>query len=285
MRVVAWNCGKAAARKLPVLLDRLKPDVAVISECSDEATLLKHADLPECSMAWVGRDPSCGLAVLAFGGWTAELDEDARTRVEGMEWACPARVDGPTPFRLLGIWADNSTRRRPATEAVRALEDWFVPGRSMVAGDFNNDTFWNKGGDERDHTVTVELLRDQGLSAIRNELPTYHQNKNPEKPYILDHVFVPGTWGVRGFEVGSLEQWTTLSDHAPIIVDLDVPACCPSCGVQAAVPIIYGLPGPELFEAAVRGELMLGGCEPEQPNAACTACGVQWYDSPQRSAM
>ena len=230
VKLVTWNCAKKARDKVPVLIERFAPDVAVISECCDEASLRSELGLlmPECSMAWVGRDPSCGLAVLGFGPWRVELDEDARALVSGMEWVCPVRIDGPAPFRLLGVWADNSTRRRPATEAVSALGEWLVSGPSVVAGDFNNDIVWDKGGDERDHTVMVNLLSARALQVVPNTRPTYHQAKNPEKPYILDHVFVPKQWPVGRIEVGALEEWTSLSDHLPLSVDID-----PGSGVGA----------------------------------------------------
>lgn len=52
------------------------------------------------------------------------------------------------------------------------------------------------------------------------------------------------------------------------------PPTCPQCG-GAPVPIVYGLPGPELFEEAERGEVALGGCVvwPDRPLWRCTACG------------
>lgn len=34
---------------------------------------------------------------------------------------------------------------------------------------------------------------------------------------------------------------------------------CPTCG-QTMVPVVYGLPGGGAFEAAERGEIVLGGC-------------------------
>lgn len=53
---------------------------------------------------------------------------------------------------------------------------------------------------------------------------------------------------------------------------------CPACGEQTLVPIVYGMPGYELFEAAERGEVRLGGCIVgiDQPSTACTSCGGQW---------
>ena len=54
---------------------------------------------------------------------------------------------------------------------------------------------------------------------------------------------------------------------------------CPRCGA-ASVPIVYGLPSYELFDAADRGEVALGGCMvlDEQPTRACRGvdCGLEF---------
>ena len=49
---------------------------------------------------------------------------------------------------------------------------------------------------------------------------------------------------------------------------------CRRCGGQTT-RIAYGYPGPEMWEAAERGEVVLGGCviAPGQPRRRCTACG------------
>ena len=36
---------------------------------------------------------------------------------------------------------------------------------------------------------------------------------------------------------------------------------CPKCRSDRTVPILYGYPSHEAFEAEERGELILGGCE------------------------
>ncbi len=36
---------------------------------------------------------------------------------------------------------------------------------------------------------------------------------------------------------------------------------CPACGADF-IPVIYGMPGPDLVEAEERGEVILGGCVP-----------------------
>jgi hypothetical protein len=48
------------------------------------------------------------------------------------------------------------------------------------------------------------------------------------------------------------------------------------------VPIVFGYPMPETFEAAERGEVVLGGCviDGNEPTARCPHCGtdLQWTD-------
>ena len=50
---------------------------------------------------------------------------------------------------------------------------------------------------------------------------------------------------------------------------------CPRCGQAITpVPILYGYPSNEAFEASMRGEIRLGGCVvgEESPDYACPAC-------------
>ena len=53
---------------------------------------------------------------------------------------------------------------------------------------------------------------------------------------------------------------------------------CPVCG-EVGRPLLFGLPSPEGFEAAERGEFALGGCvlPPEPVNAVCPQ-GHRWYE-------
>ncbi len=54
---------------------------------------------------------------------------------------------------------------------------------------------------------------------------------------------------------------------------------CPECGAVAVVPIAYGHPVVETFEAADRGEVMLGGCcvTDHDPQWGCTACKARFF--------
>jgi rubrerythrin len=50
---------------------------------------------------------------------------------------------------------------------------------------------------------------------------------------------------------------------------------CPRCGATVTLlPILYGYPSHETFEAYERGEIQLGGCvvTDDDPEFACPAC-------------
>jgi len=49
------------------------------------------------------------------------------------------------------------------------------------------------------------------------------------------------------------------------------------------VPIVYGLPGLDLFERAAAGEVVLGGClvDDGQPTWQCLDCDQSWARRPR----
>lgn len=52
------------------------------------------------------------------------------------------------------------------------------------------------------------------------------------------------------------------------------PTVCPECGKPTVVPVVYGYPGPAMFEAVERNAVILGGCVvPGRYSHGCTACG------------
>jgi hypothetical protein len=59
------------------------------------------------------------------------------------------------------------------------------------------------------------------------------------------------------------------------------PARCTRCDGSAIVPIVYGLPGGALIDAAGRGEILLGGCIVGPQEWACLDCGYAWPLPPE----
>lgn len=54
---------------------------------------------------------------------------------------------------------------------------------------------------------------------------------------------------------------------------------CPHCDSERIAAFVYGLPAHETMDAADRGEVILGGCDPSPFTAGCFECGSIWSDS------
>jgi exodeoxyribonuclease-3 len=243
MRLVAWNCNMALDRKLDALRS-LRPDVAVISECAEPARLGRRIDLRRLGgdPVWIGRNPNKGLAVLAFKDYRVTLD---RRYDPALEFIAPVQVRGPADFGLLAVWAQNAsggnTRKDqpgPLPLALARYRDIFGDGPAVVAGDLNNNVFWDKPGWAMNHAGTVAALEALGLvsayHAARGEpqggerTPThYWRDRKKDGPtYHIDYIFIPRGWAgrLREMRVGRFAKWcgSGLSDHVPLVVDVEV---------------------------------------------------------------
>ena len=108
----------------------------------------------------------------------------------------------------------------------------------MVAGDFNSSAVFDKqtrGG----HTQLVAHLESIGLMSASHhhfnekhgaeKLGTYFQHNRPTLPYHLDYIFHPHAWAeVSRVEVSEPAAWLELSDHVPVVLDVEQAAGKPA---------------------------------------------------------
>src|SRR5262245_45664945 len=243
MRLVAWNCNMALHRKLAALLT-LKPDVAVLSECASPLRLAARlgASALGCEPVWIGANPDKGVAVLAFNGYRARLVEEVYRR--SRRFIAPVRIDGPLAFNLLAVWAQNFSdgirrKRQPGPLRLALTRDYrgfLGDGPAIVAGDFNNNIFWDRPGYLINHAHTVTLLEKYGLvsayhhargeaQGAEREPTLYWRDRLKAGPtYHIDYIFLPRAWAadIREMHVGDFEDWcgAGLSDHVPVVVEI-----------------------------------------------------------------
>lgn len=240
MRLVAWNCNMALHAKVDGLL-ALRPDIAVVSECAEPARLRQRcrSSWIEGEPVWIGRNPHKGLAVFTFNGYAARLSKQYHP---ALRYVAPVHVSGPRSCNLLAVWAPGvGLRKRQLGPTLRAMTRYreFLGARAaIVAGDLNSNTIWDKPGWRRNHSTKVRFLEEKfGLvsawHAVRGErhgeesVPTlYWRDRTKDGPtYHIDYVFLPAPWIARArVEIGTFETWCGpgLSDHAPVIVDLEI---------------------------------------------------------------
>jgi exodeoxyribonuclease-3 len=243
MRLVAWNCNMALHRKWEALL-RLKPDIAVISECAglEKLQLRGSTDWIEGEPVWIGENPNKGLAVFAFNGYSARLHEPYHPT---LRYIAPVCVDGPARFNLLAVWAQNASggvlRKRqcgPLRRALTKYREFLSAEPAIIAGDVNNNAIWDRPGWRINHMTKVAILQKMGLLSAYHELngephggetfPThYWRDRRKDGPtYHLDYIFLPQDWlpAVQEFAVGTFEDWcgSGLSDHVPVVVEVNI---------------------------------------------------------------
>jgi exodeoxyribonuclease-3 len=169
MRLVFWNCNMAFHRKVDALM-RLKPDIAVISECADPDTLVKRGapEFDDDTCTWIGTNRHKGLGVFSFNGFRVRRHERFHPT---LKYILPVNVSGRAAFNLLGVWAQNAsagiTRKKqlgPLRLALSRYLDFLTSGPSIVGGDFNNNAIWDRPGWRINHMTKVRLLSQLGLT-------------------------------------------------------------------------------------------------------------------------
>jgi exodeoxyribonuclease III len=221
----------ALIRKMPSLL-ALKPDIAVVQECSKKSV----DDLRSLGLSgvWFGANPNKGLAVVCGKGWNPKV-----VGIPFGKWVVPVQIHGAVDFSLLAVWACPVGTKRADNyigEVYRCLvkyASWFSKALPVVAaGDFNSNVQWDANRPGRNHTEVVRLLEGCGLTSSYHThhdekqgaetRPTYYFYRHQDRPFHIDYVFVPKGWRLRSVEVGSFQEWGHLSDHVPLVVDVRI---------------------------------------------------------------
>jgi hypothetical protein len=248
MRLVVWNANMAVHRKLDTVLQRLQPDVLVLSECAAESTLAAKypGPAPWTSMSWTGKvpeppkNPDKGLAVMTFGNYRIQATRPVEPM---MEWVVLTDIAGPLPFSLIAVWAMNhrasNIKAFPQSnpQPAAALNTYWAEGSgpTILAGDFNHNVSWDPGmAHAKQHARTLDAAKRAGLASAYHHhfgeqqgdesTPTLHWRGAGAKTYHIDYAFIPDAWlpRLREVSVGSKHEWidSGLSDHVPVVVDL-----------------------------------------------------------------
>lgn len=231
MRIVTWNCKSGLDNKADALLS-LGPDVAVVPECTEKSAL--SIRLRGYEALWFGPNPlKKGLGVFCRKGWSIRVLPQPQHK-----WIVPLEIDGPTPFRLLAVWACVSKIEGvrdyigQVHHALLSHPEWFDGTPVVLAGDLNSNKIWDKKRRVGNHSDVVEMLAERGLVSGYHEFfgeeqgmesrPTIYLHHHANRPYHIDYVFIPQEWASRlkTVEVGAFAQWSKLSDHCPVTLEI-----------------------------------------------------------------
>lgn len=233
LRLITWNCNMAYRKKAHCVL-KYDPDIVIVPECENPANLKfpPGTALPD-NMIWKGRNPNKGLGVFSYSGYQFKIHESYDPAYRNIIPIVVTRKK--VSLTLFAIWAYNKEDRgyEYIGQVWKALDHYAAllsSKRTILAGDFNSNTIWDKPRRTGNHTHVVDLLekksiystyhhffkQQQGLEA-HNTLFMY---RHPDKAYHIDYCFVSKDLlkKLSHVEIGAHAEWCAFSDHVPLIV-------------------------------------------------------------------
>lgn len=234
MKIIIWNCNMAFRKKLQYILP-YNPDILIVPECEHPSKFIfSPGILPTC-FEWFGTNHNKGLGVFSFG--------DIRLKVLDIhnpvfKMIVPIEVTGGVyDFTLFAIWANNpgdpdGTYVEQVWKAINYYENLLSGPLTMLAGDFNSNTIWDRKHRLSNHSTVVKKLEGLGIVSSyhfhnkqlqgQEEHPTLYMYRKNDKGYHIDYCFTSAalTQKILSVEIGEFKYWTQFSDHSPLIVTL-----------------------------------------------------------------
>ncbi|RYY94543.1 MAG: endonuclease/exonuclease/phosphatase family protein [Chitinophagaceae bacterium] len=237
MKVIAWNCNMAFRKKAPAILAHA-PDILVVPECEHPDKLLFAAGVPRpTDSLWFGDNLNKGLGVFSYSGYRFRTLDTHRPELKTI---VPIAVTGGGgDFTLFAVWANNPADRDGPyiTQVWKALAhygDAIGAGPTILAGDFNSNSIWDRPRREGNHSTVVARLESKGIGSVyhrhfdqqqgREQHPTHYLYRHAHRPYHLDYCFASADLlaRLRSVEVGDHDTWSPYSDHMPLVATFDL---------------------------------------------------------------
>lgn len=231
MKITTWNCNGAFRNKLDKIKE-LDSDIYIIQECEspDKAKGLYSEWLP--NMIWKGTNQNKGIAVFAKADFKlAELD----WADNNLELFLPVTINNE--FQLLAVWTKYANS--PTFQYIGQLWKYlqlhhakFHGYPSIVCGDFNSNACWDVWDRWWNHTDVVNELERLNLVSMYHKIyqelqgketnPTFFMNRNINKPYHIDYIFLEKNridLDKAVMSIGNQSDWLAYSDHLPVTLE------------------------------------------------------------------
>lgn len=233
MKIITWNCQMAFRKKAEYLLAQ-NPDIVIIPEC-EHPDKLKFKDglaIPN-DLFWLGANQNKGLGVFSYSNFKFKLLDNHNPELKNI---VPLHVtDGSFDFTLFAIWANNPQDKdgvyvTQIWKAIHWYEHLLKDKKTMLVGDFNSNTIWDRPLRKGNHSAVVEKLGKKGIFSTYHHFHRQEQGKeqhstlylyrHQDKPYHIDYCFASLDFikKLENVEVGAYENWKQFSDHTPLTV-------------------------------------------------------------------
>jgi exodeoxyribonuclease III len=233
MKIITWNCNMAFRKKAEFILQH-KPDILVVPECEhpDKLTFAPDTVLPN-DMLWFGSNQNKGLGIFSYSHFRLKSLRNHNTL---LKMIVPISVTGPgIKFTLYAIWANNPQDPdgqyvEQVWKAIHHYEKKLTSRRTMLVGDFNSNSIWDRKYRQSNHSSVVQFLQKKGITSCyhqhhnqvqgQEQHPTFYLYRHAGKPYHLDYCFASADMArnIENVEIGGFDYWMRYSDHVPVMV-------------------------------------------------------------------
>jgi len=232
MRLITWNSNMAFRKKYKSIM-QYDPDIVIIQECENlEKIDFVEIKRPLIDSIWVGDNEFKGIGIFSFSNKISIAD----FYNPEFRYIIPFKVDD---YYILAVWAmddkENHENRYIAQVwlAINYYENILHKNRIIIIGDFNSNKIWDKKKRIANHSNVVKYLDKFKICSVyhrvnneeqgKESLNTFFMHRNENKGYHIDYCFLSYELldKIVSFEIGKYNDWKGLSDHCPIILDLD----------------------------------------------------------------
>jgi exodeoxyribonuclease III len=223
----------AFRKKAGVILAH-RPDILIIQECEHPSRLLFPPGTPTpTDTLWFGKNQHKGMGIFSYGAYRFTVLKNHNRK---LKMIVPIAVTGGEfDFTLFAVWANNPTDKdgqyvEQVWKAVHHYEEVLATSASILAGDFNSNTIWDRKRRAGNHSNVVKFLSEKGILSTYHEYhkqaqgaemhPTLYLYRHKDKPYHLDYCFASDHIAkkIKCVEVGDYEAWCKYSDHVPLMI-------------------------------------------------------------------
>lgn len=237
MKLITWNCNMVFRKKAEYIL-MYKPDIIVVPECeSPEKLIFEDVNFSPNDFIWFGHNQNKGLGVFSYSNYKLKLLDCHNPDFKNI---LPILVTGgKTDFILFAIWANNPADKdgqyiTQIWKAIHFYEDVLATNKTILIGDFNSNSIWDKPRRVGNHTTLVEKLESKDIFSTyhkyynqrqgKEEHATLFMYRHQDKPYHIDYCFASNyfTENLKSVEIGTYKDWIKYSDHLPLIVEFEI---------------------------------------------------------------
>jgi exonuclease III len=227
----------AYRRKASLLLDH-KPDIVVVPECEHPDKLKFESGTPlPTDVFWFGKNQNKGLGVFSYNNYTLRLNDCHQSNLRTI---LPLIIkDKRKEFNLFAIWANNPEDSGyeyvgQVWKAINLYSDLLKNKKTILVGDFNSNTIWDKPRREGNHSTVVEFLANKGIHSTYHKFYSQIQGKekhntlfmyrHKDKSYHIDYCFASNDFIKKliSVKVGRHRDWCKHSDHTPLFIMFDI---------------------------------------------------------------